>query len=783
MQFIIFALLFIFSLLGLYAAIRGIYSVFSEGKGFKKGPLKPQKNSAAYTNRENHTAAHKRKGSGLRFKLTLYTDMLLLCLIFMISAPSYCLLIRVRQETLLKGLRDRSTALLDGLSAGVKTHLRTGNTLELGLLTAETAVIPEARYITITGAASGSSGYTDYVWATNDPEILSKIDTPVFRPGFSRLSDPVSPYLDEMRRELNEEAEKKIGRLSEDINELTLNAILLAQKPNLYLYSELANIEAAIRSLETTVNQTFFEMTEQPGSVPHFDSRSIQNENRRFIFYKPVMYRHSLDKNYFRGLIRLEVSVDSIAEQITKEKILLLRTLLIIALAALVIGVIGSFILSSLLVRPLQKLVRHAEIINDTMDMEGLSGLKFNIGARDEIALLGDTINDMTRGLVKAAYAASDLSLGREVQKKLLPLDVDSDGNRLNTGYTETDDAVFFGYYEGAKEISGDYFDYRDLGDGNYAIIKCDIAGMGIPAAGLMLQVATMFINYFRQWKSSNSEKSINELVYQINGFIESMGFENRFAAFALCLFNTKTGKLNFCNAGDNIIHIFDSCEKRIKSITLNETPAAGILPNSMVVSKGSYKVQTMTLNRGDILLLYTDGIEEAKRNFRDSKFNKICCGNGNEGTIHGNHLCGQWNEEIGQQRVYEIINAVMNRGMYNLHKWHSPEEEQDLHFDFSDSNGGVDDLIMALIAVEKIFRCYYSPSPAEGEWVLVDKKIDAFLKVHFLQYGKYCLHTQEYPRNNSYIWYTHLREDEQYDDLAILGIKRKGDIKMGIMN
>jgi len=55
-----------------------------------------------------------------------------------------------------------------------------------------------------------------------------------------------------------------------------------------------------------------------------------------------------------------------------------------------------------------------------------------------------------------------------------------------------------------------------------------------------------------------------------------------------------------------------------------------------------------------------------------------------------------------------------------------------------------------------------------------VDKKVDDFLKRHFVQYRRYCAHTREHPENPAYMYYTHIKEDEQYDDLTILGIKRK---------
>jgi serine phosphatase RsbU (regulator of sigma subunit) len=339
-----------------------------------------------------------------------------------------------------------------------------------------------------------------------------------------------------------------------------------------------------------------------------------------------------------------------------------------------------------------------------------------------------------------AAQTESDLSIGREIQKKFIPLELDKNGSKLNYGYTETETAAFFGYYAEADGISGDYFDYLKLDDSRYAIIKCDIAGKGIPAALIMVQVATMFLNYFRQWKPLSGEMRIEKLVYQINDFIETLGFKDRFAAFTLCVFNTQTGSLRFCNAGDNIIHLYDASAGCIRNITLPQTPAAGIFPNSVVESKGGYQAQELTLDHGDILLLYTDGIEEAKRG-------------------------GKRGEELGSEQVYDIVNAVMNRGQYRLY---------DLHFDFSGCGGGVDELVMALVAVEKLFRCRHDPRAPRDEWALANKKLDAFLAAHFLQYQKYCAQTCAYPDNDLYIYYTHLREDEQYDDLTILGVKRK---------
>jgi hypothetical protein len=704
--------------IGLSAAIRGIGGVFAEKAlinadihAIITGDLMPRE-------KKERAAGIKKRGLGLRFKIAAFTMALSLLVVLMVSVPFYYMITRSRRETLLRGLWDRSTVLLDGLATSVQAYLLSGNEDSLSYLPGQADAIPEAPYVTITGCAAGENIFGDYVWATNDPNILSKIDTPELRPGVSRLTDALSPRLDQI-----------------------------------------------IRGTDGW----------RVGSEPEFSPGSIPQAGKRgFIFFKPLIYRRDGKDDFFWGLIRTEVFIDSIVVEIAEGQRQMLRIIAIVALAAQVIGIIGALVFSALIIRPIRKLARHVEIIRDTQDKARLAGLHINIATNDELAVLGDIINAMTRNLAQAAAAASDLSIGKEIQKKFIPLDLGRDGSKLSTGFKDTPNARFFGYYEGAKGVSGDYFDYLDLDGRYYAIIKCDVAGKGVSASFIMIQVATMFRNYFKKWKPAGGGMLIEELVYQINDFFENMGFKDRFAAFTLCLFDSETGLLRFCNAGDNLIHFFDASDGRFKTITLPRTPVTGVVSSSLVKSRGGYEVQTLTIDHGDILVLYTDGIEEAKRKFRDSKFREIICAEGPDGTAHGNHVAGQGVEEFGSYRVEQIVNAVMNGGVFTLRKWHNGEGPRQLNFNFSSCGGGVEDLIMALVSVEKMFRCYRDPKAGEDSRVPVDKKIDAFLKAHFLQYRDYCSRVREYPGSDAYMYYTHVKEDEQYDDLTILGIKRK---------
>jgi HAMP domain-containing protein len=440
-----------------------------------------------------------RHNLGLRHKLALFTIVLVLVVIFIVSIPFYTMMIKEQQKTLLKGLWDRSVVLLEGISASTRFLLQAESIVELNQLPARIAAVPEARYLTITGFVPETPEYEDRVWASNDPGILFKINTPRLHPGVSLLSDTLTPRLD------------------------------IRQWP---------------------------EITGRVASEPEFVFNYTPG-NHNFIFYMPIMFWLNAQNNYFCGLLRLEVSIDSITEEMRNDKMFLERTILLITLAVLAFGILGALILSSLIIRPIQKLANHVQIFRDTKDKKKLVGMEIQINTRDEIAVLGGTINEMIQELALAAATESELSIGKEIQKKFLPLELDRNGNKLSSGYHETANAVFFGYYAGAEGISGDYFDYHDLDGRYYAIIKCDVAGSGIPAALIMIQVATMFLNYFKEWKPDAEGMGIEKAVYQINDFIETLGFQGRFAAFTLCIFDSQTGDLRFCNAGDNIIHIF----------------------------------------------------------------------------------------------------------------------------------------------------------------------------------------------------------------------------------
>ncbi|MCL2792391.1 MAG: SpoIIE family protein phosphatase [Spirochaetaceae bacterium] len=735
----------------IYAIMKGIPI---SDKGIKEGVMKI-----------------KNRGMGLRLKFTLFIILIVFGVVLMIALPLARFMLETERRNLVTGLHQQVGVLLESLTHSARAFMPAANMLELGLLPSQRDAMADAVYVTISGRGPANEEIHDFLWVTDDPNIFNKIDSREIVAGRDRISDSVSPLILELERRINEEAFERVSGYSHEIDRLGEQAIRLVGRAG--TEAELGELQGLIREYDQIITRILREIGREIYSYPHFDIHTYDIQDTVYTFYKPIIYRMPGDDIFFRGVVRLGVSTSRIIAETRNSNIILIRQTAITAAIAVVFGIVGALILAAIIISPIRKLVKGLEIIRDTEDKEQLKDHIIQIKSRDEIFLLAETINQMTKGLVKAAAASKDLTVGKEIQKMFIPLEKDSAGNKRTTGKEDTDKFEFFGYYEGAKGVSGDYFDYLKLDDDNYALIKCDVAGKGVPASLIMVEVATIFLNHFRNW---NSKQKINlsEVVININDMLEERGFKGRFATLIIVIINIATGESYLCNAGDSIVHFYSKKENKMKQIALPESPASGVFPSVMVSDK--FQQVKMKVDKGDAFLLFTDGIEESKRMFRNKKFKEIICSEPGlkEGEMHGNHSVGAGSEELGINRVYDILNAVFSKSIYRLEKYHNPIENEQLTFDFASCKGTMEEAIMAMVSVEKIFRIILDPSATSDNKISIDKKVNDFLKLHFDQYRRFFAYPVEIKENVGYDAYSNLKEDEQYDDLTILAFRRK---------
>ena len=760
----------IFGIRGLADTARDAVYVRYEVRALLTGDVMPME-------KKKKTAVLKRRGVSLKIKLMSFTIFIVFAIVFLVAMPLQYIMVHTQEQTLAEGLQNRIDVLTDSLSSGVRAYLPMRNVLELSYLPQQSSALNEAEYATITGLNTAANNTNlDYVWASNDTEIASKVDTGSVIYGESRVKGEDIQKITELCSALNTDAAAKVNEMTGNIAELNAEGAKLSLRTDPDSVKRRSEIEQVTQQLNARVTEAFNQIAANgAGSYPSFDSRKFDRSNTEYLFYKPVLYRQGNDQNYVRGIVFIKASTRSLIQALDDARKTIIKTTLVIGLVAALIGAVGALILATIIVQPIRKLAAHVVMIGQTKDKEKLAGKDIVIKSHDEIGQLGENVNEMTHGLIHAAQEEHLLMDGKVVQQTFLPLLTGKTGSKETTAVLKEKTVECFGYYEGASGVSGDYFDYKKLDDRWYVIIKCDVSGHGVPAALIMTVVATLFRKYFENWTYQSKGTRINEAVVQINDFIESLGLKGKFATIILCLFDSQTGTLFMCNAGDNIVHYYDNTEHGEKTLTLQETPAAGPLPSFMVDMKGGFKVEKIVLKHNDVLFLYTDGIEEATRKFRDSSFEVMKCAEPGlkEGDAHGNHKVGQESEQMEPERVQAIIEAVFSHTKYRLEKYHNPIAGEVLEFDFTTCTGTIEESILALISVEKVFRMYKDPFVAVTDTVRVDRKIDAFLKTHFNRYDFYCSNKIDNPDDPSYLYYSFLKEDDQLDDLTLVAVKR----------
>jgi serine phosphatase RsbU (regulator of sigma subunit) len=790
---------------------------------------------------EERISTMKKQGVGLRAKFTLAFLALVVSIVLLVALVLGNYMLTTQQISLGDELEKRSHMMVNTLASGAESYLPLGNRIELSLLPRQTSAMEEALNTTITGKGFSDTDHYNYVWASNREDIDLYQELPESYSGrdFSRIASSLSdvekalmesfyleregsyylneewkerspelvsillekgfldtisvgntPYWDVIESKLvgvenqiNSQASESLSDLVRDYEQLNSQATSLLLSGG--SKEKINEISETINLLSDKIDESLTDITNTVGilSEPAFNPEELLllgKDEQVFTFYKPLVYQEKGSGTYYRGAIRLDVSVSPLISQIKQTRKNIIYITAVTFAIAIAASILGAILLSSTMIRPIRLLAAHVQIIRDTEDKSKLKNQLMEIKSRDELAELGETINQMTLQLAKAAEASKELTIGKDMQKAFIPLEekiVGDSKRKLTTGFKKDGNLTFFGYYEGAKGVSGDYFDYRKLDDEHYAVIKCDIAGKGVSASLIMVEVATIFVSHCREMEP---KKGVNlpPLLYNINDLLLEVGFQGRFAAFSMMIINEKTGHCVLTHAGDKYFHLYDSTEKKMKEIELSEAPAAGQIDSFLVEMKNGYQQQDYHLNSGDIMFMFTDGIEEAQRYFRNDDFERITCDNSCQGDIpegkEANHHEGEGFEEFGIPRMQEIVPQVMNKGSYELIKYHNTDKGALYQFDFSTCKGTAEEAVTALVAIEKVFRVHpYKRADAE-HIIQVDKIIDQFLRDHFLQYRDYFKHPEERPDFPEYVYFSHLDEDEQFDDLTILAVEKE---------
>jgi sigma-B regulation protein RsbU (phosphoserine phosphatase) len=165
-----------------------------------------------------------------------------------------------------------------------------------------------------------------------------------------------------------------------------------------------------------------------------------------------------------------------------------------------------------------------------------------------------------------------------------------------------TDDPRFdiYGITRPAKVVGGDFYDFARLDDDHVGLLIGDVSGKGVPAALTM----ALLLAEFRL--CATGADSTAEVLRRLNERMVGRSRRGTFCTAALVALNLHTGRLMAANAGHHpVLRI--SCD-RIATILPASGPPLGILPGI------DWRDDEEIIQPGETILLYTDGIAEAKR-------------------------------------------------------------------------------------------------------------------------------------------------------------------------
>jgi sigma-B regulation protein RsbU (phosphoserine phosphatase) len=180
-----------------------------------------------------------------------------------------------------------------------------------------------------------------------------------------------------------------------------------------------------------------------------------------------------------------------------------------------------------------------------------------------------------------------ELNVARTIQKNLLPKTI-----------PQIEGYEIYGMNNSSKQVGGDYYDVIPIDKDRIALAIGDVSGKGIPASLLManLQSALRVM--------MTPDVNLTEVVGKLNNLIYSNTGLDKFITFFIGVLNTRSHILEYVNAGHNN-PVLCSPQAEISFLDIGGI-ILGIMPGY------AYKIGKVSLKKGDFILTYTDGVNEA---------------------------------------------------------------------------------------------------------------------------------------------------------------------------
>lgn len=180
-----------------------------------------------------------------------------------------------------------------------------------------------------------------------------------------------------------------------------------------------------------------------------------------------------------------------------------------------------------------------------------------------------------------------ELAVAKQIQAGLLP-------QRL----PDFDNFEFAAFIEPSRQVGGDFYDFIPLTEGRIGIVIADASGKGVPAALLIARMQAIIQSEARLGRN------VAEMMTAVNRFIVESTSQDRFATCFYVEIDDVQRRFRYCNAGHNY-PILMRRDGSVEYLT-----RGGLLLGAF--ADAVYEMEDSTMEPGDTMVLYTDGVTEA---------------------------------------------------------------------------------------------------------------------------------------------------------------------------
>lgn len=317
------------------------------------------------------------------------------------------------------------------------------------------------------------------------------------------------------------------------------------------------------------------------------------------------------------------MNVDISMNDVMADRMDFLRVVLFAILLAMVAAcVILVLLVNRFVVNPINQVARAAlQYVSDRRTSEGRSAStgvrristgedgeersaisKLNIRTGDEIQALSEAIKtmeleineyiqDLTTVTAEKERIGAELNVATQIQADMLP--------RIFPAFPEREEFDVYATMNPAKEVGGDFYDFFLVDDDHLAVVIADVSGKGVPAALFMVIAKTLIKNH------AQNQEAPGTVFTQTNEQLCEGNDAGLFVTAWMGVLEISTGKFVYVNAGHNppLLKRAGGQFEWLKS-------RPGFVLAGMEGVR--YRENTLQLEPGDRLYLYTDGVTEA---------------------------------------------------------------------------------------------------------------------------------------------------------------------------